>query len=89
VRAGSIGNNHVARDKCKNLRNRNQDHLASSEPSCLTTASPGYPITPEEQDLDLKSLFIIMMIENFKKDINNSLKNIQENTGKHVEALKE
>ena len=30
----------------------------------------------------------MMMIENFKKDINNSLKEIQENTGKQVEALK-
>ena len=30
-----------------------------------------------------------MMIEDFKKDINNSLKEIQENTGKQLEALKE
>ena len=29
------------------------------------------------------------MIEDFKGDINNSLKGIQENTGKQVEALKE
>jgi hypothetical protein len=29
------------------------------------------------------------MIEDFKKDINNSLKEIQENTGKQVDALKE
>ena len=29
------------------------------------------------------------MIEAFKEDINNSLKEIQENTGKWVEALKE
>jgi len=29
------------------------------------------------------------MIEDFKKDINNSLKEIQDNTGKQVEALKE
>ena len=29
-----------------------------------------------------------MMIEDFKKDINNSLKKIQENTGKKIEALK-
>ena len=29
-----------------------------------------------------------MMIENFKKDINNSIKEIQENTGKQVEAQK-
>ena len=30
-----------------------------------------------------------MMIEDFKKDTNNSLKDIQENTGKQVENLKE
>ena len=29
------------------------------------------------------------MIEDFKKDINNSLKEIQKNTGKQLEALKE
>jgi F0F1-type ATP synthase membrane subunit b/b' len=38
--------------------------------------------------MDLKSLLMTMM-EDFKKDINNSLKEIQENTGKQVEALKE
>ena len=31
----------------------------------------------------------MMMIEDFKKDINNSLKEIQENIGKQVKALKE
>ena len=31
----------------------------------------------------------MMMIEDYKKDINNSLKEIQENTGKQVEYLKE
>jgi hypothetical protein len=30
----------------------------------------------------------MMMIEDFKKEINNSLKEIKENTGKQVEALK-
>jgi polyhydroxyalkanoate synthesis regulator phasin len=30
-----------------------------------------------------------MLIEDFKKGINNSLKEIQENTGKQLEALKE
>ena len=30
-----------------------------------------------------------MMMENFKKDINSSLKEIEENTSKQVEALKE
>ena len=31
----------------------------------------------------------MMMIEYFKKDMNNSLKEIQENTSKQVEAVKE
>lgn len=31
----------------------------------------------------------MMMLEDFKKDINNSLKEIQENTGNQVETLKE
>jgi hypothetical protein len=35
--------------------------------------------------MDLKSLLKVMM-EDYKKDINNSLKEIQENTGKQVEA---
>jgi DNA anti-recombination protein RmuC len=68
--------------------NRNQDYLASSEPNSTTIASPGYTITAESQDSDQKSL-LMMMMEDFKKDINNSLKEIQENTGKQVEALKE
>jgi hypothetical protein len=60
---------------CKNRSSRNQGYLASSEPNSPTTASPGYTITPDKQDLDLKSLLMIM-IEDFKKDINNSLKEI-------------
>jgi hypothetical protein len=31
----------------------------------------------------------MMVIEDFKEDINNFLKEIQENTGKQVKALKE
>jgi gas vesicle protein len=62
--------------------------LASSELSSPTIARPGYPNTPEKQNSDLKSI-LMMMIKNIKKDINNSLKEIQENTGKQVEALKE
>jgi hypothetical protein len=31
----------------------------------------------------------MMMIQNFKKDINNPLKEIQENTGKQVEPCKD
>jgi hypothetical protein len=61
--------------------------LASSEPSSLTTAIIGYLNTPEKQDSDLKS-HLMMMIEQFKKDINNSFKEIQENTDKQVDVFK-
>jgi uncharacterized protein YukE len=61
--------------------------LASSAPNSPTIASPGYTITPEKQDMDLK-LLLLMMMGNSKKEINNSLKEIQENTGKQLEALK-
>jgi hypothetical protein len=47
----------MARGKCKNLSNRNQDYLESSEPSSPTTASPGYSNIPEKQDSDLKITF--------------------------------
>jgi hypothetical protein len=71
----------MAKGKGKNICNRNEGYLASLEPSSPTTVSPGYPNTPEKQDSDLKS-HLMMMIEEFKNDINNSLKKIQENTGK-------
>ena len=68
----------MVRGKGKNISNRNQDFLESLETSSLTTESPGYPNTPEKQDSDLKS-YLMTMIEDFKKDINNSLKEIQDN----------
>lgn len=40
----------MARGKGKNLSNRNQGHLASSEAKHI----PGYPNTPEKQDFDFK-----------------------------------
>ena len=73
----------MAGGKHKNRSNRNQGYLASSEPNSPTIASPGYTITPEKQDMDLKSL-LMMMMEDYKKEINNSLKEIQENTSKQV-----
>jgi hypothetical protein len=78
----------MAKGKLKNHTNRNQDHPASSEHSMPTTASPGYPNTPEKQDSDLKS-YLMMLVQDFKKGINSSIKEIQENTGKQVEVLKE
>ena len=78
----------MAKGKHKNHTNRNQDCSPSLEPSTLTSASPGFPNTPEKQESDLKS-YLMMLVEDFKKGINNSLKKIQENTAKEVEVLKE
>ena len=63
--------------------------MESSERSSPNTVSIGYYNTQEKQDSELKSHLMMMMIEDFKKDINNTLKEIQENTGEQVEALKE
>ena len=62
--------------------------MAPSKPNSPTAASPGYTNTPEKQDLDLKSQ-LMMLTEGFKKDSNNSFKEIKENTSKWGEALKE
>ena len=71
----------MAGGKRKNRSNRNHGYLASAEPNPPTIASPGYTIKQEEQYMDLKSL-LMMMVEDFKKEI-------QKNTGKQLEALKE
>ena len=60
--------------KHKNRSNKNQGYLASSEPNSPTIASPRYTITPEKEDMDLKSLYMVTM-KDFEKEI-------QENTGK-------
>jgi hypothetical protein len=51
----------MTKGKHKNIINRNQDYLASSEPISPTTANPGYSNTPEKEDSDLK-LHLMMMI---------------------------
>ena len=73
--------------KDKNISNRNQGYLAPSEHSSPTTASYGYP-THQKSKTDLKS-HLMMMTEDIKKDINNSLKEKQENIDKQLESLKE
>jgi hypothetical protein len=73
----------MSRGKGKNISNTNQGYLASTEISSPTTVSPGYPNKPE----NLKS-HLMMMIKDFKKNINKSLKEIQ-NTSKQLKAVKE
>ena len=76
----------MVKGKVKTVSNRSQNTWASSEPSSPTTASPEYTNTPENQESVLKS-YLMKIIESFKEDINNSLKEIQENTGKQVKEL--
>ena len=65
----------MAKGKGKNHTNRNWVYLASSETSYPTTASVGHPQILEKQGLDLK-LHLMMLIEDVKKEINNSLEEI-------------
>ena len=76
----------MAKGKGKNLTNRNQDHTPPSEPSTSTSRSPGHPNIPEKLDPDLKA-YLMMMVEDIKKDSNNSIKEIQENTTKELQVL--
>jgi hypothetical protein len=71
----------MAGGKHKNRSNGNQGYLASSEPNTHIIASHGYTITPQKQDMDIKSL-LMMMMEDFKKEI-------QENTVKQLGTFKE
>ena len=59
----------MAGGKYKNISNRNQGYSP-------TIASPGYIMTLEKQNSDLKS-FLMIVIVDFKKNINNSLKEYQ------------
>jgi hypothetical protein len=76
----------MVKGRRKNLTNKIQDHSPSSEPSTPTSASPGHPNTSENLDPDLKA-YLMMMVEDIKKVFNNSLKEIEENTAKELQAL--
>ena len=65
----------MAKGKPKNHTNRKQDCSTSSEPSTSTSASSGYSKTPKKQDSGFKS-YLMMLVEDFKRGINNSLKEI-------------
>jgi hypothetical protein len=54
ARAGSTRDNQISGGKYKNISNRNQGYLASSEPNSPTITSPGLTITWENQCSDLK-----------------------------------
>jgi hypothetical protein len=57
-------NSQIVIGKHKNISNKNKCNLATSDPSYLTTASPGYPNKHEKQDSDLK-FYLMKMREDF------------------------
>jgi hypothetical protein len=76
----------MAKGRCKNLTNKKQEHKQSSEPSTPTSSIPGHPNTPTNLDTDLKA-YLMMMVEDIKKVLNSSLKDIQENIAKELQVL--
>jgi hypothetical protein len=67
----------------KTISNRNQGIIISQH------SKSWIPHHTRNASLWFKKSHLMMMIEDFLKDINNSLKYIQENTGKQLKALKE
>ena len=49
ARPANTSDNQMPRGKGKNISNRNQGYLASSESNSHTTANPGYPNAPEKE----------------------------------------
>ena len=87
ARPTNTRDNQMVKGKGKNLTNRNQGDMIIRTQFSHDSKS-WIPQHTRKADLDLKP-HLMMLIEDFKKDINNSLKEIQENTGKELEALKE
>ena len=77
----------MMKGKSKNPTNRNQDHSPSSECSTPTPPSPGHPNTTEKLDPDLKE-YLMMMVEDIKKEFNNSLKKYRRTLLKSYKSLK-
>ena len=70
----------MARGKRKSISQRNQDNLATLEPSSPITANIGTPNTPEKESSDIKT-YLKVMREILKQD--------QEEKNKELEAFKE
>ena len=77
----------MVKGKRKNPTNRSQDHSPSSEPRTPTSPNPGHPNTPEKVDLDLKA-YLMMMVEDIKKDFITHLRKYRRTLLKSYKSLK-
>jgi E3 ubiquitin-protein ligase DOA10 len=78
----------MARGKGKNISNRNHGLLGIIRTKFSHYSKSWIHDHTRKARFRLKS-YLMMIIENLKKDINNPLKEIQENTGKQIEGLKQ
>lgn len=78
----------MLKEQHKNTINKSKGNMVPPDPSYPPITNPEYPNETEAQEVDLK-FSLIRMIETFKEDINKSLKKVQENISKQVEALKD
>jgi hypothetical protein len=86
IRPANPRDNQMVKGYCKNTINKSQGNMPLPEPSFPTTASYENFHTSESQENDLKSN-LMKMIEAFKEVTSISLKEIQENTIKHVKNM--
>ena len=77
----------MAKGKHKNPTNRNQDRSPSSERRIPTPPSPGHPNTTEKLDPDLKA-YLMMMVEDIKKNLITHLKKYRRTLLKSYKSLK-
>jgi hypothetical protein len=81
IRPVNTRDNKMVRGKNRIINHRSKCNPKARESSSPTTACPGHPNTPEQQDSDLKC-HLMKIIEDFQRDIKNFLKEIQENSCK-------
>lgn len=65
----------MAKGPQKNTINKNQGNMIPTNHNYSTTASPGYPNTPETWENDLK-FKLTKMMEVFQEEMNKSFKDV-------------
>jgi hypothetical protein len=77
----------MVKGKLKELTNRNQASLSMIRTQYVYHSEFWILQHTQKQNTDSKS-YLMMLVEDFEKSINNLLREIQENTAKQVEDLK-
>lgn len=73
----------MGREKYKKICNNIESSMAPPEPRSSTTAKCEHPNTGEEKENDNKNGFMMMMTEDLKEEMRNSLREIEERQAKN------